>query len=48
MEEKSYKRADFWSGLVLAVLAVFIVITARKWQFMMRTILVDVGIKPLR
>ena len=34
MEEKSYRRADFWSGLALAALGVFIVVTARKWQFM--------------
>lgn len=34
MEEKSYRRADFWSGIALAALGVFIVVTARKWQFM--------------
>ena len=33
MEEKSHKRADLWSGLALAGLGIFIVVTAGKWPF---------------
>ena len=34
MEDKSFKAADQWSGLVLAALGVFIVMEARQWEFM--------------
>ncbi len=34
MEEKSFKAADLWSGLVLAALGVFIVMEARRWEFL--------------
>ena len=34
MEEKSFKRADLWSGLALAALGGFIVVSAREWRFM--------------
>ena len=34
MEEKSLKRADLWSGLVLAALGVFIIMEARQWEFL--------------
>ena len=34
MEEKSFKAADRWSGLVLAALGVFIIMEARRWEFL--------------
>jgi len=34
MEEKSFKAADLWSGLVLAALGVFIIMEARQWEFL--------------
>lgn len=34
MEEKSFKVADLWSGLVLAALGVFIIMEARQWEFL--------------
>lgn len=34
MEEKSFKAADLWSGLVLAALGVFIIVEARQWEFL--------------
>jgi len=32
MEEKSNKTGDFWSGLALAGLGVYIVVEARRWD----------------
>lgn len=34
MEEKSFKAADLWSGLVLAALGMFIIMEARQWEFL--------------
>ena len=34
MEEKSFKTADLWSGLMLAALGVFIIVEARQWEFL--------------
>ncbi len=34
MEEKSHKTGDFWSGLVLAALGVYIVVEARHWDYL--------------
>lgn len=33
-EEKSFKAADLWSGLVLGALGVFIIMEARQWEFL--------------
>jgi putative tricarboxylic transport membrane protein len=34
MEEKSNKTGDFWSGLALAGLGVYIVVEARRWDYL--------------
>jgi putative tricarboxylic transport membrane protein len=34
MAEKSQKTGDFWSGLVLAALGVYIVTEARHWEYL--------------
>ena len=34
MEEQSQKTGDFWSGLALSALGVYIVIEARQWEYL--------------
>lgn len=34
MEEKSQKTGDFWSGLALAGLGVYIIVEARQWDYL--------------
>ena len=34
MEDRSFKRADLWSGFALAALGVFIIVTAREWKYL--------------
>jgi len=34
MQEQSQKTGDFWSGLVLAALGVYIVVEARHWDYL--------------
>ena len=34
MEEQSQKTGDFWSGLALSALGVYIVVEARQWEYL--------------
>jgi putative tricarboxylic transport membrane protein len=34
MEEKKLNRGDFWSGLALAALGIYIILEARQWDYL--------------